>query len=209
MSPQKSAGASGAKKTGNSGNTKTKATNAAESSGAMTKFENDVVKQKRKRPDVAERDSVHLEPGENTSYTAHTLSIAALPSIDTNDADAMEKRTREYFSLCAQHDMKPSWAGLALAYGIDRRTLWTWCTQRVDKPPRVVDTLKKAKLALTALMEDYMQNGKINPVSGIFLMKNNMGYQDKQEYVLTPNQPMGETVDAAQLIDAAGELPDE
>lgn len=33
-----------------------------------------------------------------------------------------------------------------------------------------------------------MQNGKINPVAGIFLGKNNYGYQDKTEYVITPNQ---------------------
>ena len=32
-----------------------------------------------------------------------------------------------------------------------------------------------------------MNSGKINPVSGIFLGKNNFGYQDKTEYVLTPN----------------------
>ena len=32
-----------------------------------------------------------------------------------------------------------------------------------------------------------MQNGKVNPVAGIFLGKNNYGYQDKTEYVLTPN----------------------
>ena len=32
-----------------------------------------------------------------------------------------------------------------------------------------------------------MQNGLINPVSGIFLGKNNYGYQDKTEYVVTPN----------------------
>ena len=37
------------------------------------------------------------------------------------------------------------------------------------------------------LWENYMQNGKINPVSGIFLGKNNFGYQDKTEYVVTPN----------------------
>lgn len=41
-------------------------------------------------------------------------------------------------------------------------------------------------------MEDYMLNGKINPVSGIFLMKNNFGYTDKSEVVLTPNTPLGE-----------------
>jgi hypothetical protein len=37
------------------------------------------------------------------------------------------------------------------------------------------------------LWENYMQNGKINPVSGIFLGKNNFGYQDKTEMVVTPN----------------------
>ena len=56
----------------------------------------------------------------------------------------------------------------------------------------VTNTLKKAYLILTSQMEDYMQNGKINPVAGIFLMKNNMGYQDKQEVVLTPNNPLGD-----------------
>ena len=35
--------------------------------------------------------------------------------------------------------------------------------------------------------ETYMNSGKINPVSGIFLGKNNFGYQDKTEYVVTPN----------------------
>ena len=40
---------------------------------------------------------------------------------------------------------------------------------------------------MESLWENYMQNGKINPVSGIFLGKNNYGYQDKTEYVVTPN----------------------
>ena len=41
---------------------------------------------------------------------------------------------------------------------------------------------------LETLWENYMQAGKINPVSGIFLGKNNYNYQDKTEYVVTPNQ---------------------
>ncbi len=44
-----------------------------------------------------------------------------------------------------------------------------------------------------------MQNGKINPVSGIFLMKNNFGYADKSEVVLTPNNPLGESRSQAEL----------
>jgi hypothetical protein len=50
-----------------------------------------------------------------------------------------------------------------------------------------VDSIKKAYKLMENMWENYMQNGKINPVSGIFLGKNNFGYQDKTEYVVTPN----------------------
>ena len=50
------------------------------------------------------------------------------------------------------------------------------------------DTIKKAYFLLENLWESYMNSGKVNPVAGIFLGKNNYGYQDKTEYVLTPNQ---------------------
>jgi hypothetical protein len=43
-----------------------------------------------------------------------------------------------------------------------------------------------------------MTNGKINPVSGIFLGKNYFGYQDKQEYVVTPNTVAHETPDVIE-----------
>ena len=97
--------------------------------------------------------------------------------------------------------MKPSVAGMALAFGIDRRTMWKW-VNGIDSayiPTESRDTLKKAYQFLNAQMENYMQNGKINPVAGIFLMKNNMGYADKQEVVLTPNQQLGDQVPAEDL----------
>ena len=58
------------------------------------------------------------------------------------------------------------------------------------------------------MWENMMQNGKINPVSGIFLGKNNFGYQDKQEYVLTPNQ-MGEIQDVKAIEAKYAELPED
>lgn len=45
--------------------------------------------------------------------------------------------------------------------------------------------IKKAYDNLEYLWENYMQQGKINPVSGIFLGKNNYGYQDKTEFVVS------------------------
>jgi hypothetical protein len=58
------------------------------------------------------------------------------------------------------------------------------------------------------LWETYMQNGKINPVSGIFLAKNNYGYSDKQEYVVTPNTPQLSDADTATIEAKYAELPD-
>ena len=49
------------------------------------------------------------------------------------------------------------------------------------------------------LWENYMQNGKINPVSGIFLGKNNFGYQDKTEHVLTPKVQQDNDYDADSI----------
>ena len=56
-----------------------------------------------------------------------------------------------------------------------------------ELPSAVTDSIKKGYAYMENLWENYMQNGKINPVSGIFLGKINFGYQDKTEYVVTPN----------------------
>lgn len=39
------------------------------------------------------------------------------------------------------------------------------------------------------IMVQMMQNGKLNPVTAIFLLKNNHGYKDQQDVVITPNTP--------------------
>ena len=48
-------------------------------------------------------------------------------------------------------------------------------------------------------IENYAQNGKINPVTAIFLMKNHFGYRDQQEVVVTPNGPLGDQVPEDEL----------
>lgn len=150
-----------------------------------------------KRPD----STVQAEPGDNRKYLEHNLKMWSWPSVDMKKPENVLERVTLYFQTCADDDMKPSVAGLALAFGIDRRTLWKWIngiqSDFVASESRVA--LKKAYIILNAQMENYMQNGKINPVAGIFLMKNNMGYQDKQEVVVTPNQQLGEQIPAETL----------
>ena len=143
-----------------------------------------------------------LEPGENTKYLNHSLAMMDWRKPDMKSVEAVQERLMNYFQLCADNDMKPSFAGMALAFGVDRTTMWKWCNGTSDiKPlaPEIRNALKKGQQILNAQMEDYMQNGKINPVSGIFLMKNNMGYTDQQEVVLRPDSPLGEKADPEAL----------
>ena len=149
------------------------------------------------RPDK----TVQLEPGDNQKYIMHDLKMWNWPAVDMTQPKDVSERIEQYFQICAEDDMKPSVAGMALAFGIDRRTLWKWVNgiESAYIPSESRDTLKKAYQFLNAQMENYMQNGKINPVAGIFLMKNNMGYVDKQEMVLTPNQQLGDQVSPEDL----------
>jgi hypothetical protein len=57
-----------------------------------------------------------------------------------------------------------------------------------DLPRETLDYVKKAYDILEMSTESYANSGKTNPVMAIFMLKNHFGYQDKTEYVLTPNQ---------------------
>lgn len=136
-------------------------------------------------------DQIATEPGDNARYLRHTLGMWDLPVIDISDPKQVEERILWYFKYCVQDDMKPTVSGLAMALGVDRKTLYDWSrgnVRGVTHSPIV----KKAMASLQILWEDYMQNGKINPVSGIFLGKNHFGYTDKQELVVEPKNPLGE-----------------
>lgn len=157
-------------------------------------------KEKAKRPEKSRQMSVQTNPGDNSKYLNHNIQVASLPSIDTTNPKEVEKRIFEYFQICGENDMKPSMAGMALAIGVDRATLWSWSVGNTRGDTHY-DTIKKAVQMLDAQMVDYMQNGKINPVSGIFLMKNNFGYKDQQEVVVKPEAPLGEQRDVDALRD--------
>lgn len=153
--------------------------------------------------------TVELPEGDNTKYTTFALSIMKLPKIDICDPVQLSSRVAEYFQLCSDHDMKPGVAAVGLAIGLDRRRLWeirTGVNKNLYIPQECKDIINSVYDSLEVLWEGYMANGKINPVSGIFLAKNNFGYQDKQEYVLTPNQSVT-TIDPTTIEQKYAELP--
>ena len=157
----------------------------------------EVVEKTKKKPrgkNIGETLAPVTEPGDNQKYIDVSMKLFNLPSIDLRSPEQVQERLNEYFKIQYEADLKPTVAGMAMALGIDRRRLWEIRSGAkigghtpIDLPTLTVDYIKRAYDFMENLWENYMQNGKINPVSGIFLGQNNFGYQDKTEYVVTPN----------------------
>ena len=156
----------------------------------------EVVKKKKPRGgnNILTDAALNLEKGDNTKYLALGRELFNLPTIDLKEPEQVIGRLNEFFAIHERYDMKPTVAGMGMALGLDRRRLWEIKTgnfggngKYANLPTLTQDSIKKAYEYMEILWENYMQNGKINPVSGIFLGKNNFGYQDKTEYVVTPN----------------------
>lgn len=150
-----------------------------------------LVEEKNKRMSRDEYLKTQTKKGENAKFLRHALDAYQLPVIDIGDAEQVKERVEWYFQHCVENDMKPGIAGLCNALGISRMTFFNWQSKgsRDRKEHQVI--AQKAKAILEDMMEQYMMNGKVNPVSGIFLMKNNFeGYYDRQDVVLTPGNPL-------------------
>lgn len=162
-----------------------------------------VVKRKRNRPDLQQFGYELAEPGDNSKATMFIQALNKFDRVDLSDEKAVKQRMDDFWKLCIDFDTKPQVSGMADVLGLDRRRLWEITH---DVPHRNLecssatrDLIKKEYRKLEVLWEYYILNGKVNPVSAIFLGKNNFDYADRQEITLTPGTPLGDSPDKKQL----------
>jgi hypothetical protein len=160
-----------------------------EAEAAAIAIAEEKAKKVRKRPD----STVQAEPGDNTKFTQHTMNLLMLDPVDLTSPEQVKARILEYFDICQKDDMKPSVADFSCALGISRKTLWDIVNGRLVKPDAVTDLLKRTHYALNAQLENYAMNGKVNPVTFIFLAKNHFSYTDKQEITVSASNSDAET----------------
>jgi hypothetical protein len=139
----------------------------------------------------------------------HNVELWQLGKLkDKNNVEEVRERIATYFTLCQQNVQMPTVAGLALAFGIDRTTLWTWVDNRtgVIKNPEVLDTLKQVYNLIGSQYEGLLTQGKIVPVAGFFLLQNNFGYKNTTDHVVSVQQQ--EEPSADDIAARAGLLED-
>lgn len=159
-----------------------------------------VVKKKNRGSDwmkeLTAEGGADTKPGDNSRFIRHAMASWGLPKIDISDAKQVEDRIGMYFQYCADNDRKPQIVGMCNWLGITRETLSTWRNGEYRSGAHS-DIVKKACAIIEEMWADFMQAGKINPATGIFLAKNWYGYKDVADVVVTPNNPLHD-MDAEQ-----------
>ena len=140
-----------------------------------------------------------LQQGYNTRRIEFMQKILPTEPLDNNDVEEMERRFARYLALCAEWDMKIGNQAAYAAIGINKDLVYEWTVRRQTNPRRT-DFIKKVQQFCAMYREGLMEDGKVNPVTGIFWQKNYDGMKDQQEVVLTPNNsPLGDQADAESL----------
>lgn len=134
------------------------------------------------------------EPGDNARFIRYAMASLHLPPIDISDPKQVQDRLDQYFQFCADNDRRPQVVGMCNWLGISRDTINKWDNGVVRKNTHT-DIIKKAYGVIEEMWIDFMQNGKINPATGIFLAKNYWHYKDVADVVVTPNNPLADLDD--------------
>jgi len=143
-----------------------------------------------RKGDPRPEQRLQASPDEISRMVSSAYQRFKMPRCDMSDPDAVAARYDEYVQNCIDTGTKPDVAGMASAFGYGR----VWLTKMKDGevksvPEEVVITLKRAWAMLEDLMNQYMTDGKIIPVVGIFLLKNNHQYRDQTETVVIKQDP--------------------
>lgn len=151
-------------------------------------------------PNVQE---VETKSGEMSEMISHAIAIQDIGKTGTpKTPEEWENRIRQYFLYCTENDIRPGVEGMALACGTSRQNLW----DRQKRGGKVGSIIDSAKQVLASLLETWCLEGRLNPATGIFLMKNHYGYSDVQRLEVEPKNPLGEEISMEEI---AARIPDD
>ena len=147
------------------------------------------------RPD----QQLQISPEELALIISANHLMTKMPRCDMTDPNAIAERYDWYVQCCIDNSLRPGIATMANAFGNDRGHLWRIKEGQVKSIPEdACDMLKRAWMAHEAILEQYAETGKINPVTAIFMLKNHFGYKDQTESVIVRKDPY-ETGDPEEI----------
>ncbi len=150
-----------------------------------------------------------LEP----DFVAETIeNLRQLNNLGKPKTDAeLTERIDQYFQFCQNTGNRPGIESLCMALSITRTTLFNW-NNGINCTSERQEIIIKAKAFIASFMEQAILRGKLNPASGIFLMKNWLNYKDSYSFeeateTQAQEKPRQTAAEIAARHRAALELP--
>jgi hypothetical protein len=131
--------------------------------------------------------AISATPEELREFTRHALELFEATPPDLHNADEVRQAIENYFQSCIKRGVRPGNLGLYAALGITKQDYYDVVNGRNKSKvsPDCIDMLKKAAIAIGQYREGLALEGKINPVTYIFMGKNYDGLQDQTQIEVT------------------------
>lgn len=123
-------------------------------------------------------------------FLTYLSALGQGKKVNLQNAYEIQNRIDEYLQLCIQNNVEPNLSQLALALGTTRGNLEKWAVD-VERFVDRADVIRAAMTLIDANISTAVQYGDINPLSGIFLLKNWCGYKDNKEVLVAQTSPLG------------------
>lgn len=143
-------------------------------------------------------NGIATQQGDNSKYAKLLMEVNSWGEVDVSSVPALEERMGKYLQFCFDNDLKIGNQMCYLALGISKDDVYNW-EHGLCRGKEHSDFIKKIRKLCSGNRELLLQDGKVNPILGIFWQKNYDGLKDVQDLVLTPNNPLGEIKDAATI----------
>ncbi len=143
--------------------------------------------------DYEERQEIKKE--EISAEIKCITELQQLPQINHTDVNALKERITYFFQYCSEHGIRPTLSLMAVSLHVRRETLWRWEGENGERG----EIISQAKAMLEAIFEAWFVNGRINPTSGIFCLKNNYGWKDVVEIETKQNNQNADIPDFEEI----------
>ena len=127
------------------------------------------------KPNSAAVQAENIEPSFVRKTVTDLKEVYKLSRPETDEE--VKDRIYSYFEFCERTGMRPGIELLCLFLGVSRTSLWNW-SQGIKCSPQRMDMINHAKALIAAFLEQSHLQGKLNPVSAIFLSKTWLNYSD-------------------------------
>ena len=122
--------------------------------------------------------------------------------------DELCERLAWFFDTCSETNQLPTYEKMCLACGYSR----SWMSDILSGRSKgfsslTTEILKKAREILATADGELALQSKIQPVVYMFRSKNFYGMTDRQDVVVTPNNPLGDYDDPSTIAEKYKQLP--